>query len=173
MARTLKLSLERHSRPGLGISPCSMEALADIEEILMRRAQNMFLYASLVLTQLCDKNKLDDEHSIRVKLEALPKDITGPYNHIMVEVHDDKSNSKRSCRIAQETFKWLLYAREPLQHDALLEAVSPPECKVDSDCCMLAGHWSFVEIQRSNSRTTRFGSTLGALIAIVPANATS
>ena len=106
---------------------------SDIERILTRRAQNMFLYASLLLTQLCDKNRLDDEDSILMKLEQLPKDITEAYSQIMVEVHDDKHNSERSCRIAQETFKWLLYAQEPLQHHTLLEAISPPDRNVDAE----------------------------------------
>ncbi|KAL8865633.1 MAG: hypothetical protein Q9174_006785, partial [Haloplaca sp. 1 TL-2023] len=106
---------------------------SDIERILTKRAQNMFLYASLLLTQLCDKNRLDDEDSIRMKLEQLPKDITEAYSQIMVEVHDDKHNSERSCRIAQETFKWLLYAQEPLQHQTLLEAISQPDRNVDAE----------------------------------------
>ncbi|KAL8725869.1 MAG: hypothetical protein Q9181_006253 [Wetmoreana brouardii] len=45
----------------------------DIEETLTKRAQNKFLYVSLLLEQLCDKNRLDDEISIRRKLEGLPK----------------------------------------------------------------------------------------------------
>ena len=47
----------------------------------------------------------------------------------MAEIHDEKNNSERSCRIAQGTFKWLLCAQEPLRWDALLEAISPPERK--------------------------------------------
>ncbi|KAL8661554.1 MAG: hypothetical protein Q9202_005499 [Teloschistes flavicans] len=111
----------------------SNELKSDIETTLTKRAQNMFLYASLLLNQMSDKNRLDDEHSIRMKLEALPKDITAAYNQIMIEVHDEKNNSQRSCRIAQETFKWLLHAQEPLQHDTLLEAISPPDRNVDMD----------------------------------------
>ncbi|KAL8945996.1 MAG: hypothetical protein Q9222_007547 [Ikaeria aurantiellina] len=111
----------------------SDELQHDIRETLTKRAQNMFLYASLLLTQLCDKNRTDDEQSIRRKLEALPKDIAEAYGQIMLEVHDDRNNSERSCRIAQETFKWLLYAQEPLEHKVLREAVSPPERKVDND----------------------------------------
>ncbi|KAL8671416.1 MAG: hypothetical protein Q9168_004089 [Polycauliona sp. 1 TL-2023] len=111
----------------------SEELQSDIENTLTKRAQNMFLYASLLLTQLCDKNKTDDEESIRKKLETLPKDITQAYNQIMVEVHDDKGNSERSCIIAQNAFKWLLYAQENLDHDAFLEAVSPPEKTVANE----------------------------------------
>ncbi|KAI4241671.1 MAG: hypothetical protein L6R42_011208 [Xanthoria sp. 1 TBL-2021] len=51
----------------------------------------------------------------------------------MFEVHDNKGNSERSCGIAQSAFKWLLCAQESLDHDAFLEAVSPPEKKVDND----------------------------------------
>lgn len=105
----------------------------DIERILTKRANSMFLYASLLLTQICDKNRTDDEESIRKKLEGLPKDLTEAYNQTMTKVHDNKNNSERSCRIAQETFKWLLYAQQSLGHDALLQAVSPPEQTVDSD----------------------------------------
>lgn len=108
----------------------SDELKSDIETTLTKRAQNMFLYASLLLNQMSDKGRQDDEHSIRMKLETLPKDITAAYNQIMVEVHDEKNNSQRSCRIAQDTFKWLLYAQEPLQHVTLLEAISPPDRNV-------------------------------------------
>ncbi|KAI4089483.1 MAG: hypothetical protein LQ339_008544 [Xanthoria mediterranea] len=111
----------------------SEQLQSDIENTLTKRAQNMFLYASLLLNQLCDKNKTDDEESIRKKLEGLPKDITEAYNQIMVEVHDNKGNSERSCSIAQNAFKWLLCAQENLDHDAFLEAVSPPEKKADND----------------------------------------
>ncbi|KAI4199757.1 MAG: hypothetical protein LQ350_004384 [Teloschistes chrysophthalmus] len=108
----------------------SDELKSDIETILTKRAKNMFLYASLLLNQMSDKGRQDDEDSIRMKLETLPKDITAAYNQIMVEVHDEKNNSQRSCRIAQDTFKWLLYAQESLPHDALLDAVSPPDRNV-------------------------------------------
>ncbi|KAL8644848.1 MAG: hypothetical protein Q9226_007565, partial [Calogaya cf. arnoldii] len=128
--RTLQASIEEKL---LLDGDVSEQLQSDIEKILTRRAQNMFLYASLLLTQLCDKNKTDDEESIRKKLEALPKDITEAYNQIMVEVHDDKGNSERSCGIAQNAFKWLLCAQESLDLDAFLEAVSPPEKKVDND----------------------------------------
>ncbi|KAL8982078.1 MAG: hypothetical protein Q9205_003304 [Flavoplaca limonia] len=116
----------------------SKELQVDIEKTLTKRAQNMFLYASLLLTQLCDKNKTDDEDSIRKKLETLPKDITEAYNQIMAEVHDSKGNSERSCTVAQNAFKWLLYAQENLDHDAFLEAVSPLEKRVDNDELMRA-----------------------------------
>ena len=101
----------------------------EIEITLSNRANNMFLYASLLLNQLCDRNHNDDESSIRKKLSSLPRDLADVYNRIMNEIHDDRSNSERSCRIAQNTFKWLLYAQESLPHDALLEAISPPERK--------------------------------------------
>ena len=101
----------------------------EIEVKLTGRAGSMFLYASLLINQLCDKNHNDDEFSIRKKLESLPRDLTDVYNRIMVEIHDVKNNSDRSCRIAQNTFKWLLYAQEPLRNDAFLEAISPPELK--------------------------------------------
>ncbi|KAL8997685.1 MAG: hypothetical protein Q9169_003092 [Polycauliona sp. 2 TL-2023] len=127
----------------------SEELQSDIEKTLTKRAQNMFLYASLLLTQLCDKNKTDDEESIRKKLETLPKDITQAYNQIMVDVHDDKSNSERSCLIAQNAFKWLLYAQESLDHDAFLEAVSPPEKNVDNDELIRACRTLIVRGQRT------------------------
>ncbi|KAL8765522.1 MAG: hypothetical protein Q9209_007430 [Squamulea sp. 1 TL-2023] len=111
----------------------SEELRSKIEGTLIERSQNMFLYASLLLTQLCDRNKTDDEESIRKKLEGLPKNIREAYDQIIVEVHDDKGNSERSCHVAQETFKWLLHSQETLSHDAFLEAVSPPEKKVDND----------------------------------------
>lgn len=128
--RTLQTSIDERLLLDGNVSE---ELQSDIEKTLTRRAQNMFLYASLLLTQLCDKNKTDDEESIRKKLEGLPKDITEAYNQIMVEVHDNKGNSGRSCGIAQSAFKWLLCAQESLDHDAFLEAVSPPEKKVDND----------------------------------------
>ena len=104
---------------------------ADIERILTARAQSMFLYAALLLNQLCGRGHTNDEESIRRKLEELPKDITEMYNGILAEVHDDKNNSERSCRIAQDTFKWLLMAQGPLPTESLLEAISPPESKAN------------------------------------------
>ncbi|KAL8696247.1 MAG: hypothetical protein Q9224_002895, partial [Gallowayella concinna] len=109
------------------------ELESEIETTLTKRAQNMFLYASLLLAQLCDRNNTDDADSIRKKLEDLPKDITEAYDQIMIQVHDDKKNSERSCRIAQETFKWLHAQQETFDHDAFLEAVSPPDKKVNND----------------------------------------
>lgn len=106
---------------------------ADIERILSTRAQNMFLYASLLLTQLCNPNYTDDEESIRQKLEELPKNITDMYSGLLTEIHDDKNNSARSCQLAQDTFKWLLYAQEPLHWESLLHAISPPESAASLD----------------------------------------
>lgn len=102
-----------------------------IKDTLTSRARNMFLYASLLLNQLCDKNHTNDAESIRTKLDELPKDLREMYKRIMVEVHDDKNNSRRSCRLAQDTFKWLLYAQRPLEYRSLLEAISPPGRKAD------------------------------------------
>ena len=99
----------------------------EIITTLSLRAGSMFLYASLLLNQLCDKNHNDDATSIRKKLESLPRDLSDVYTRIMAEIHDDKNNSERSCLIAQNTFKWLICAQEPLQADVFLEAISPPE----------------------------------------------
>ena len=100
-----------------------------IETTLTARASSMFLYASLLLDRLCDKNHNDDEASISRKLSSLPRDLADVYKRIMEEIHDEKNNSERSCRIAQNTFKLLLCTQEPLRYDALLEAISPPERK--------------------------------------------
>ena len=102
-----------------------------IKNTLTSRARNMFLYASLLLNQLCDKNHTNDPESISKKLDELPKDLKEMYKRIMEEIHDDKNNSRRSCHLAQDTFKWLLHAQKPLQYRSLLEAVSPPERKAD------------------------------------------
>lgn len=51
----------------------------------------------------------------------------------MSEIHDDRSNSERSCLIAQNTIKSLLCAPEPLLSDALLEATSPPGGKAKNE----------------------------------------
>ena len=104
----------------------------DIENTLTSRAHNMFLYASLLLNRLCDRNRHDDEASIRKKLEGLPKNLTDVYSGIMEEIHDDENNSERSCRIAQDTFRWLLL-QEPLPCSFLVEAISPSEHKADVD----------------------------------------
>ena len=106
---------------------------ADIEGTLTNRARNMFLYASLLINQLCDRNRTDDEYSIRRKLDELPKNLTDVYSRTMAEIHDDKNNSQRSCRIAQDTFKWLLCGQERLPCGIFLEAVSPPERRTDID----------------------------------------
>ena len=102
-----------------------------ITDTLTTRAGNMFLYASLLITQLCDKNHTNDADSIRKKLEELPKDLTDMYSRTLVEVHDEKNNSPRSCRLAQDTFKWLLRAQKRLDYPSLLEAIAPPERKAD------------------------------------------
>lgn len=107
-----------------------------IRDTLTSRAQNMFLYASLLLNQLCDRNHTNDADSIRKKLDELPENLVEMYNRIMVEIHDDRNNSPRSCRLAQDTFKWLLCAQsteKPLGYESILEAVSPPERKADID----------------------------------------
>ncbi|KAK4694419.1 hypothetical protein P7C71_g3166, partial [Lecanoromycetidae sp. Uapishka_2] len=104
---------------------------ANIENTLTSRAHNMFLYASLLLNQLCDRNRNDDEESIKKKLNELPKNLTDVYNRIMEQIHDDKNNSARSCRLAQDTFKWLLHTQETLLCDFLLEAISPTERETD------------------------------------------
>ena len=104
-----------------------------IEKTLTRRAQSMFLYAALLLNQLCDRSHHDDKESIISKLGELPKNITEMYSGILNEIHDERSNSVRSCRIAQETFKWLLRAQSPLPWESLLEAVSPPDRKATLD----------------------------------------
>ena len=105
----------------------------EIEDTLTNRANNMFLYASLLLNRLCDQTHQDDEGSIRKKLGELPRNLGEVYDRIMAEVHDDKNNSQRSCEIARATFKWLLRAQEPLTHDQLLEAISPSDKKADLD----------------------------------------
>ena len=107
-----------------------------IKDTLTSRAQNMFLYASLLLNQLCDKNHTNDAESIRKKLNGLPENLVEMYSRIMAEIHDDKNNSQRSCRLAQDTFKWLLCAQNTenqLVYKSILEAISPPDRKADLD----------------------------------------
>ena len=106
---------------------------AHIVDTLTDRADNMFLYASLLLSQLCDQNRHDDEDSIRKKLDRLPKNLTEIYDHVMEEIHDDINNSERSCQIAQNTFKWLLHAQKPLDSDQFLEAILPTKGKATYD----------------------------------------
>lgn len=102
----------------------SPKLMKEIEDTLAERAQNMFLYASLLLQQLCDRNHYDDEDSVRKKLERLPRTLTDVYDKVIEEIHDDKNNSARLCAIAQNTLRWLLRAQRPLECDVLLEAVS-------------------------------------------------
>ena len=107
-----------------------------VRDTLISRAGNMFLYASLLLNQLCDRNHINDADSIRKKLNGLPKNLVEMYDRIMAEVHDDKSNTQRSCRLAQDTFKWLLCEQSterPLKYLSLLEAISPPERNANLD----------------------------------------
>ena len=107
-----------------------------VRDTLIRRAGNMFLYSSLLLNQLCDKNHISDADSIRKKLNGLPKNLVEMYDRIIAEVHDDKSNAQRSWRLAQDTFKWLLCEQSterPLKYLSLLEAMSPPERKTHLD----------------------------------------
>ena len=105
-----------------------------VRDTLISRAQNMFLYASLLLNRLCENTRHDDAESISKKLDELPRNLVEMYNRIMEEIHDDKNNSPRSCRLAQDTFKWLLCAQNaerPLEYRSLLEAISPPDRKAD------------------------------------------
>ena len=105
-----------------------------IRDTITSRAQNMFLYASLLLNQLCDRNHINDAESIRKKLVELPENLAEMYSRIMVDIHDEKNNSQRSCRLAQDTFKWLLCAQstgKPLGYQSIVEAISPPERKAD------------------------------------------
>ena len=103
---------------------------ADIESTLSYRAQGMFLYAALQLDQLCDRSRINDEDSIRKKLEELPKNITEIYNDTLAAIHED---AQRASRIAQNTFKWILLSQAPLPMEALLDAISPPERKTNTD----------------------------------------
>ena len=105
----------------------------DIENTLATRARNMFLYASLQLSQICDRNSNHDEHSVRKKLNNLPNNLTAVYDGIMEQIHDVKNNSERSCRLAQETFKWLLRTQTMLLCDFLLRAITPPEREATID----------------------------------------
>ncbi|KAL9615299.1 MAG: hypothetical protein Q9167_000270 [Letrouitia subvulpina] len=111
----------------------SNELKNEIETVLIERAHNMFLYGSLLLQQLADKNHEDNEESIRKKLKTLPPTLTDAFDRIMLEVHDDKNNSEESCRIAQDTFKWLLHTQRTLNFDEFLEAVSGPGKKTTLD----------------------------------------
>ena len=97
---------------------------------------------ALILNQFCDKNHTNDAESIKKKLDELPKNLVEMYTRIMEEIHDDKNHSERSCCLAQDTFKWLLRALQPLEYQSLLEAISPPDRKVDLEevldaCCTL------------------------------------
>ena len=105
----------------------------DIEDTLATRAKNMFLYASLQLNQICDRNANDDEQSIRKKLDNLPTSLTAVYDGIMEQIHDEKKTSERISRLAQETFKWLLRAQETLLCDFLLQTISLLEREVTID----------------------------------------
>ena len=105
----------------------------EVEDILSQRAGNMFLYASLLLDRICDKNHTDDEFSIRRKLQELPTDLAEAYNEIIDEIHDERNNSERSCLIAQSTLKWLLYAQMPLDSETMLEAIIVPGKRVSVD----------------------------------------
>ena len=119
----ISTTLEERSKDLLG-GTASDGLKAEIRDILSRRAQNMFLYASLLLNQLCDRNHFDDEDSVRRKLDQLPKNLKDVYDKVLADVHDDKNNSPRLSQIAQNTFKWLLLAPRSLDRDSLLEALS-------------------------------------------------
>ena len=92
----------------------------------------MFLYGSLLIQQLADKNNEDDEKSIRKKLKSLPHTLTDAFEGIISEVNDDDKNSEESCRIAQDTFKWLLHAQRTLKLEEFLEAVSAVHVQINT-----------------------------------------
>ena len=110
----------------------------EIKDTLTHRARNMFLYASLLLNQICDPNSNDDEVDVRKKLEKLPNSITAVYDGVMEQLRDNNDDLSRTRRIAQETFKWLLRAQTMLLSDFLVEAISSIE-----------GPTNDIEIQRA------------------------
>lgn len=125
----IRSTLDKRIQDKILLSGNVPEDLRDeIEVTLTSRANNMFLYASLMLEQLCDKS-IDDPEIIRKRLESLPRDLQDIYKRIMAEIHDENTNTDRSRLIAQNTFKWLLCAQEPLESDALQEAIWPPDRK--------------------------------------------
>lgn len=133
----------------------------EIESTLTDRAGNMFLYATLLLEQLCDKN-FDDVASVRKKLESLPRDLTDVYDRIMADIHDADGNSERNRAIAQSTFKWLLCAqgRDRMSADALLEAIAPPEKRASHEDVLRACRTLVIKEKTAiNSRITRSAST--------------
>lgn len=93
----------------------------------------MFLYASLLLNQLCDRHHYDDEESVRRKLDQLPKNLTDVYDRVVADVHDDWNNSPRLSQIAQNTLKWLLQAQRFIDCGSMLEAVSLVGAKAKAD----------------------------------------
>lgn len=128
----IDVTLEQRSKDLLS-GTASTQLKSDIRDTLSSRAQNMFLYASLLLNQLCDRHHYDDEESVRRKLDQLPKNLTDVYDRVVTEIHDDKNNSPRLSHIAQNTFKWLLQAQESLDCDSMLEAISPIGGKAKAD----------------------------------------
>ena len=110
----------------------------EIKDTLTLRSRNMFLYASLLLNQICDPSSNDDEFDVRKKLDKLPNNITAVYDGVMEQIHDSNDDLSRSRRIAQETFKWLLRAQAMLLTDFLIEAISSIE-----------GPTNDIEIQRA------------------------
>lgn len=128
----IEVTLEVRSKDLLG-GTASAKLKSDIRDTLSKRAQNMFLYASLLLNQLCDRHHYDDEESVRRKLDQLPKNLTDVYDRVIADIHDDKNNSPRLSYIAQNTFKWLLHAQELLTCDSMLEVVSSIGSKATID----------------------------------------
>ena len=104
----------------------STDLKSSIETTLTRRAGSMFLYASLLLKQLCDPSREDDEESIRKKLDELPKSLKDVYTNVLNDIHD-KNDSSKSRQIAQNTFKWLLSRQGPLDTPSFLEAIAPSQ----------------------------------------------
>lgn len=110
----------------------STDLKSSIETTLTRRAGSMFLYASLLLKQLCDPSREDDEESIRKKLDELPKSLKEVYTNVLNDIHD-KNDSSKSRQIAQNTFKWLLSRQGPLDAASFLEAIAPSQGEASVD----------------------------------------
>ena len=93
--------------------------LEEAREIIVSRADGMFLWADLVVNSLKGERKAKD---IKAKLESLPRGLDGIYEQSMERILKEKSESVRT--VALRILLWIANAMRPLSRDELVQALA-------------------------------------------------
>ncbi|KAJ7706833.1 hypothetical protein B0H17DRAFT_877064, partial [Mycena rosella] len=122
-AETLKSSrLSRHieNRPDLR---------KEIETIIVRRSDGMFLLAKLHIESLATKHTIN---AVRVALADMPRDLKSTYDEVVDRINRQSEDDKK---LAWHTISWVTRAKRPLRPTELREAlaVQSGAIKLDPD----------------------------------------